>query len=158
MVFQYKDIGRCTWHPNMTKTLTKQYWVKFLGFSGPTWHYMWSLHVKGLECIMEHCWTWIASLPLGFCLSFFCLSVTIGILGSTTETFAQFKLVPKFVKKKTPLELFLVRKVSFPSNVSDWKKKKKKQDLMAKAYLVFVSIYIFFSIKTSVLATEAVVE
>ncbi|XP_015764345.1 PREDICTED: tetratricopeptide repeat protein 39C-like [Acropora digitifera] len=44
--------------------------------------------------------------------------VTIGILGSTTETFAQFKLVPKFVKKKTPLELFLVRKVSFPSNIS----------------------------------------
>lgn len=39
--------------------------------------------------------------------------VTIGILGSTTETFAQFKLVPKFVKKKTPLELFLVRKISF---------------------------------------------
>ncbi|XP_068706199.1 tetratricopeptide repeat protein 39C-like [Montipora foliosa] len=39
--------------------------------------------------------------------------VTIGILGSTTEAHAQFKLVPKFVKKKTPLELFLVRKVSF---------------------------------------------
>lgn len=42
---------------------------------------------------------------------FFFLSVTIGILGSTTEAQAQFKLVPKFVKKKTPLEIFLVRKV-----------------------------------------------
>jgi len=39
--------------------------------------------------------------------------VTIGILGSTTEAQAQFKLVPKFVKKKTPLEQFIVRKVSF---------------------------------------------
>ncbi|KAK2560118.1 Tetratricopeptide repeat protein 39C [Acropora cervicornis] len=44
--------------------------------------------------------------------------VTIGILGSTTETFAQFKLVPKFVKKKTPLELFLVRK-KFPPSEDD---------------------------------------
>ena len=42
---------------------------------------------------------------------FLFLSVTIGILGSTTEAQAQFKLVPKFVKKKTPLEIFLVRKV-----------------------------------------------
>lgn len=39
--------------------------------------------------------------------------VTIGILGSTTEAQAQFKLVPKFVKKKTPLELFLIRKAAF---------------------------------------------
>ena len=39
--------------------------------------------------------------------------VTIGILGSTVEAQAQFKLVPKFVKKKTPLEQFLLRKVSF---------------------------------------------
>ncbi|KAJ7325649.1 Tetratricopeptide repeat protein 39C [Desmophyllum pertusum] len=38
--------------------------------------------------------------------------VTIGILGSTSEAQAQFKLVPKFVKKKTPLELFLVRKAA----------------------------------------------
>jgi len=38
--------------------------------------------------------------------------VTIGILGSTTEAQAQFKLVPKFVKKKTPLEIFLVRKAA----------------------------------------------
>lgn len=38
--------------------------------------------------------------------------VTIGILGSTTEAQAQFKQVPKFVKKKTPLELFLVRKAA----------------------------------------------
>ena len=42
----------------------------------------------------------------------FSYPVTIGILGSTSEAQAQFKLVPKFVKKKTPLELFLVRKVS----------------------------------------------
>ncbi|XP_020604165.1 tetratricopeptide repeat protein 39C-like [Orbicella faveolata] len=38
--------------------------------------------------------------------------VTIGILGSTTEAQAQFKLVPKFVKKKTPLEQFIVRKAA----------------------------------------------
>ena len=43
--------------------------------------------------------------------------VTIGILGSTVEAQAQFKLVPKFVKKKTPLEQFLLRKVSFQSLV-----------------------------------------
>lgn len=44
---------------------------------------------------------------------FFYHLVTIGILGSTVEAQAQFKLVPKFVKKKTPLEQFLLRKVSF---------------------------------------------
>lgn len=38
--------------------------------------------------------------------------VTIGILGSTSEAQAQFKLVPKFVKKKTPLEQFLLRKAA----------------------------------------------
>jgi len=38
--------------------------------------------------------------------------VTIGILGSTTEAQAQFKLVPKFVKKKTPLEQFIMRKAA----------------------------------------------
>lgn len=38
--------------------------------------------------------------------------VTIGILGSTTEAQEQFKQVPKFVKKKTPLELFLMRKAA----------------------------------------------
>ena len=46
-------------------------------------------------------------------LFLFSYPVTIGILGSTTEAQAQFKLVPKFVKKKTPLEQFLMRKVSF---------------------------------------------
>ena len=39
-------------------------------------------------------------------------TVTIGILGGTSETQAQFKQVPKFVKKKSPLEQFITRKVS----------------------------------------------
>ena len=45
--------------------------------------------------------------------------VTIGILGSTSEAQAQFKLVPKFVKKKTPLEQFLLRKVSISMDRSE---------------------------------------
>lgn len=55
----------------------------------------------GIELIML--------IPRLSCLFF---TVTIGILGSTTEAQEQFKQVPKFVKKKTPLELFLMRKVS----------------------------------------------
>ena len=50
-------------------------------------------------------WNWANNPNLFF-------TVTIGILGSTTEAQEQFKQVPKFVKKKTPLELFLMRKVS----------------------------------------------
>ena len=45
-------------------------------------------------------------------LLFLSVSVTIGILGSETEAQSQLKSVPKFVKKKNPLEQFLIRKVS----------------------------------------------
>ena len=41
------------------------------------------------------------------------LSVTLGVQGHVEEAQNLFKSVPKLVKKKTPLEQFLIRKVSF---------------------------------------------